>query len=238
MKKGLISMLAFILALTYLFHPTNTKGIEANSDIGTSSSSHSAAFLSEETITIADEYIEFQTGPVVQYIITDQLGLRKALSKEDFQNVKNQIAEMNITLEEINREDLDNATVDAEGITFYEESQGAPTFEAASSKGINSFRTYWWGYNIYLNDHWTKTTYQMLYAGAGGAALYAKLSPLFSAPTAVLKAALYTGAAAGAGLAKLMQSENKGKGVRIRFTKSIGPLPGQTIPVWTGVFAQ
>lgn len=231
MKKMALSMLALILALTYLLNPMNTKTVEASGDIYTPPNSHTVVSLTEETINIADKYIAFQTEPVVQYVITDQLKLRKELSADEFQNVKNQIAEMNLMLKDTTKEHLDNSKIDSEGITFYEDSQKSLDMKMASSTGINAFEVNWWGYNVYLNNHWTKTTYQMIYAGAGGAALYAKIAPMFTAPTAIVKATLYVVAAAGAGLATLMQSENKGKGIRIRFT-DVG------IPVWTGVFGQ
>lgn len=72
---------------------------------------------------------------------------------------------------------------------------------------------------MFLDSNETRTTYQSLKAGGGGAASVAGISRFIPIPPTQLASAI--GAAIGGGLigfGQMIQDEHNGNGVRLRFT--------------------
>ncbi|MFK3937999.1 hypothetical protein ACI2JA_10905 [Alkalihalobacillus sp. NPDC078783] len=102
--------------------------------------------------------------------------------------------------------------------------------EMANRNGIDIL---WWGYRVYLSDDLTRTTAQLIGAGAGGAAIAAAWMPVFTAPTALIKAITASLVIVGGGVSGTLVAVNDGNGVYIRFT---GLMPAQVI--YTGIHPQ
>lgn len=108
---------------------------------------------------------------------------------------------------------------------------------AAASKGKNAFRSYWWGYKVYLNNKNTKLLVDSIYNGATGAGLAAVFSSAIpGVGNIVIKGVAAGIAAVGGAAGRQISGANNGKGVYLRFTGKLGPAG--VLTVYTGAFAQ
>lgn len=188
--------------------------------------------LEEELIEAVDQNIEFDGST---YFIQNESELEATLNAEDYEAVVNKVEETNNILNQITDEEMAEAKIEDGVLTFgdsaIESDFSTNEFEAMANR--NGIDILWWGYRVYLSDDLTRTTAQLIGAGAGGAAIAAKWAPWFSAPTAVVKAVAASVAIAGAGVSGTLLAVNDGKGVYIRFT---GLMPAHVI--FTGVHPQ
>ncbi|GAB4074581.1 hypothetical protein GCM10028778_20840 [Barrientosiimonas marina] len=144
---------------------------------------------------------------------------------EDWMNYLNQLVRDGKA--DIN-EDLEvSVDQDVQGLNT---SNGDISLFASGRSGVD---VHWWGYNIFLNSTETRTVYQSFKTSGGamdGAAVISRFIPV--PPTQLVSA--ISGAIGGGlvGFGNMIQDENQGNGVRIRFTG----LGYAAVP--TGVFPQ
>lgn len=184
--------------------------------------------LDQKTIDLADSYIDVING---KFEISNEKELKKKVGEEKYNKIINEVNDKNNVLSQISTEEKNNMQIVGNTITF--EGKTDAKFQVAASKGRNAITTHWWGYKVYLNDNLTSTTAQALAAGGGAATLVGIWAPWFSIPTAVLKAVAASAALVLGGSATILLTQNKGKGVYLRFT---GIVPAHVI--YTGTFPQ
>ncbi|MEN0642306.1 hypothetical protein MKY91_03905 [Alkalicoccobacillus gibsonii] len=188
--------------------------------------------LEEELIEAVDQNIQFDGST---YFIENESELETNLNAEDYEAVVNKVEETNNLLNQITDEELAEAKIEDGVLTFGDSATQSDfstnEFEAMANR--NGIDILWWGYRVYLSDDLTRTTSQLIGAGAGGAAIAAAWMPVFTAPTALVKAIAASLVIVGGGVSGTLVAVNDGNGVYIRFT---GLMPAQVI--FTGIHPQ
>lgn len=204
----------------------------SNNSVSASTSSIGKNELSEETISLVDDFVSFEDN---KFVIKDVRSVVSEIGGKEFAKVRQLINDRNKILRDMTAEELGNMYVVDNYVVFSEEDISDQPISLFSSRGKTTLEMPWWGFKLYLSDHVTNTVAQALAAGSGSSAMVAALSPILSAPTAVIKGLATATTIALGGSAAMFWRTNKGRGVYLRFTRMpFSPVVG----VYTGMFAQ
>lgn len=228
-KASLVALVSLMTVGTFTPHVGATS---SGSQAPMQTSDQTENNLDEDLIEAVDHYIDYEDG---RFRINDQQNLKAELSTADYDQVIDKLEETNGLLNVVTQEELDEAIIEDDVVSFVDQTTESDfsTNEVEAMANRNGIDILWWGYRVYLSDDLTRTTAQLVAAGAGGAAIAAKWIPVFTAPTALIKAITGTLVLVGGGVSGTLLAVNDGQGVYIRFT---GILPANVI--FTGVHPQ
>lgn len=187
-----------------------TPGGNGSSTSIPTSTSPSNLVLTDDLITKADPFIKIING---QFTITDEIGLLNAIGFSYMKIVKDQIAQSNTTVSQIDRSiflvngntitttasaqvtDSSTTPSTSTGSNITNETNNSLLINSATTsstrEGINAIKFYWWGYKVWLSR---STVNKILNVGVqgGAAALGAAIGGVGGAVAGAIVGAIFT----------------------------------------------
>lgn len=170
MPKFLSLFLSFCLALTLVLSaaPSSTN---AQTTVNHSKDNNNQTIFTDSFIKTVESFIEISDK---EFIITDPLALRKKITSEEFNALKEQIDLINSQIREFGKENLKVENQTLVSHFDFEEINGDIVTTYAAKEGINKIEFKIWGYKVWLSK---STVEKVLSVGSttGGSVIGAAL---------------------------------------------------------------